>query len=613
MKNRVVTAAFMAMLTLQSPAEPSRLPLKFVHLTDLHVVPGNANEASLHRIVDEINRDEYPFVVVSGDISNDGSDVELKTVHDALARLKIPYYIISGNHETNWSESAGQTFTKLWGEDRFSFLLDSTLLVGFPCGPYMKMGDGFVKYEDLQWLDQTIKSELKEGMTLLSFAHYPLSDGLSNWEAVTTILKQAPKRAAFCGHGHNIGLMNFDGVAGIMGRATVLRGDTVPGYNIVELQGDSLFLHEKILGGSLERKIAITLADASSIAAIRSSTSSAVVAAKGTMRQLFQDDASIYNGVAATGNLLIWGNSLGQLKAFDMVSNQLLWSVDTGASIYAKPLCHEEIVVVGSVTGEVIAYNMKSGAKLWSVAAPHIVVGEGVIDDGSLYIAASKEFLKIDLERGEVLWRNTLPESYAQGRPVIAGNRILFGTWDTHLYALCCTTGELRWKWNNGKRANLLSPGNVAPVVSNQKLFLVAPDRYMTALDLESGKELWRSNRYKVRESMGLSADGSMVYAKLMDGELLAVSTTSEAFDPLWVVDLEVGYEHNPAPIVEHNGEIYIGTRQGVVVTVDAAMQQVVRRQKLGNSSINAFTVDKEGVIYCSLIEGSIFQVSQWR
>ena len=45
---------------------------RFALLTDLHVSPGNANERALNRIVDEINASDIPFVIITGDITNQG-------------------------------------------------------------------------------------------------------------------------------------------------------------------------------------------------------------------------------------------------------------------------------------------------------------------------------------------------------------------------------------------------------------------------------------------------------------------------------------------------------------------------------------------------------------
>ena len=115
--------------------------VRFAFLTDVHVVPSNPQEEALRQAVDEINADLFDFVVVTGDLTNMGSDVELVNVKSILDRLKHRYYVVPGTHETNWSESAGLMFDSLWGADRFVFDIDQYRFVGYNTGPYMKMGD----------------------------------------------------------------------------------------------------------------------------------------------------------------------------------------------------------------------------------------------------------------------------------------------------------------------------------------------------------------------------------------------------------------------------------------------------------------------------------------
>jgi 3',5'-cyclic AMP phosphodiesterase CpdA len=118
--------------------------VKFAQLTDLHVSPGLPSEQILVDIVAEINASSLDFVVVTGDLTNTGSNAELESVYQALKELAIPCYVIPGNHETNWSESGGLKFLQLWQNDRFLFSKNGYLFVGFNTGPYMKMGDGHV-------------------------------------------------------------------------------------------------------------------------------------------------------------------------------------------------------------------------------------------------------------------------------------------------------------------------------------------------------------------------------------------------------------------------------------------------------------------------------------
>jgi len=323
----------------------------------------------------------------------------------------------------------------------------------------------------------------------------------------------------------------------------------------------------------------------------------------------YQDKASIFTGVAVDKNAFYFGNSLGEIKALSKTSRKMLWRVSVGYSLYATPVCANGQVIVPTADGELRALSARNGKVVWTVKADGPFVADGCVVDGKLYQGGYKAFYCIDIATGEVDWKFTDINNYCQARPTIADGKVLFGAWDTNLYCLDRQTGALIWKWNNGKAQNLYSPANCVPAVHDGKVIVVAPDRYMTALDLSTGKQLWRSNQYTVRESQGISADGKTVYAKLMNGQLLAVSSESPEYKPLWTVDAGLGYEHAPCPILEQNGVIYLGSRNGVMVAVEAASHKVLWSFKAGNSEVNQFSCDAQGNVYFSLIEGKIYKI----
>ena len=134
----------------------------------------------------------------------------------------------------------------------------------------------------------------------------------------------------------------------------------------------------------------------------------------------------------------------------------------------------------------------------------------------------------------------------------------------------------------------------------------------MTAIDRATGRQLWRDNSHKYREALGSSADNSRVYAKTMDGELVAVDATAPEFKELWTVDMGLGYEHAPCVVVEQDGVVYAGSRRGIVTAVDPLAQKVLWSLPLGVSEVNGIDVDPTtGDIYVSLIEGTIFRIGR--
>ena len=593
--------------------------IRVAFLTDIHVTPGSVWEKGLYQIIDEINKDDkFDFAVITGDLSNRGSDAELLTVKKAFDTFKVPYHVIPGNHESCWSETAGQTYLKIWGNDRFAFRFKDCYFISFSTGPFNKMGDGHVKAEDLHWLDETLKENASDKNTkVIAMPHYPLKDGLGNWPDVTKILKKYNTVAVFCGHEHQSKKMNFDSVPGIMGRPLLYGDDPVPGYNIIEITGDQISCGPKKLGEPAQFTFQFQCGDPAFLDGLQvdplPEPPGGTLPEKVQLAEALTDTGSIFTGTAVHDGIVYYGNSLGELKAFDTNAKKPLWTVPFGfgASFYSTPLYWNGILTVGTSKKEIVGFNAKSGEILWRIPTVSPIVCDGTIVDGFLYMGLGRQdFCKIDVKTGEIVWTYTGVKEIFQGAPSIAEGRVVFGAWDQHLYCVDAETGKEVWKWTTGKPNLLFSPGNVVPVIGKEQVIVVAPDRFMTALDLKTGREIWRNNKYKVRESMGCSPDRKHTYAKTMDGEVVCVETDAKEFQPKWVCDTGIGYEHVACPILFSNGVVYIGSRDADVVAIDAESGEKLWAYKTGNSAVNRLLADENGNIWFSIIEGKIFTVS---
>lgn len=597
---------FFALSIFAQKNEPNT-KIKFVQLTDLHVSVGNDNDFLLQKIVTEINNSDNEFVVITGDLTNRGANDELEQVHATLEKLIKPYHVISGNHETNWSESAGLTYKKLWGADRFVFSKGDYLFVGYPCGPYMKMGDGFVKHEDILWLDQTLKDSLKNNTKkVLNFAHYPLDNSVSNNKEVLGVLEKYPTVATFCGHGHTLRKYDFSGLNGIMGTSITSLDGKVQSYNEIVVSQDSISIYQKELQKAVFFKFSVSTKP-SNINIPKDSIAR-------NRKSFIKDIASIYSVPTFDKDNIYFTNSLGEIKSVDLTKKKLNWKIETNNSIYFTPLVYKNTVVIGSIDEYLSGYDKKTGKEKWKTPIGGILVGSPIVENDKIYTATSTKFVCVDANSGKLLWENKLPVSYSQGTPLIHGENILFGAWDTFLYCLNKNTGELVWKWNNGSKQVLYSPGNINMVASKSRLYIVAPDRNISIIDINNGETLLRTNQWKVRESMGKSEDGKYFYAKTMNGELLRLPLNDEIdlteenlISASLLLDLKLGYEHNPAPILENKNLIYVGSKKGEVVVIDARKFQIKNILYLGSSSVNGFTLDEKGRVWTSLIEGSLF------
>ena len=581
-------------------------------LSDIHVTPGNANEGKLREAVAEINATDVDAVMLTGDLTNEGSDEQLSNVKGIMDGIIHPLYVIPGNHENNWSQSACKTFNDLWGSDRFVFTVDNLVVVGMNCGPFMKMGDGHIKQEDLLWLDSTLTAMVKPGMKVLSVNHYPILDDLDNCRAYVDILKKYPVITHQCGHYHSWRLYETDGINGLMVRALDMGGNNY-GYTLmtIDLDRNWIYVYNKVLGKNPEQMYAYHINLDYYTPPLKQERFE--IPAGFEVKRVVADNASIFTRVGVDRQNIYFGNSLGYCKAVDKMSGALRWQYKTDAMLFSRPAVSDKYVVLPTSDKRLIWLDKKSGKAKWQYDADGPYVADGVMSGGILYQGGFKTFQAWDVKRHRLLWQYNDINNYCQAAPVVDGGDVIFGAWDTYLRCLDRRTGTLRWQWNNGKNVNLYSPGNVVPVVTPERVVVVAPDRFSTGIDRRTGQQLWREkNENKVRESLGHSTDGKVAYAKTMDGTLVAMST-GDMYQLLWTVDLGFGYEHAPCIVLEHAGYIYCGSRRGMLAVVNAVTHELEFTYQLGASEVNGFEVDDRGDIYCSLIEGTIWRISSSR
>ena len=601
---RILFSLLLAAMAISASAQ-TRIAL----LADLHVSPGNRNSQKLKEVVAEINADPTQIVIVAGDLTNEGSDEELKCVKGILDGLKKPQFVVPGNHEDQWSQSACKRFNDLWGDDRFVTELDGMVIVGINCGPYMKAADGHIKREDLTWLDKTLSRH--EGKRVISVNHYPITtEDLDNYDQYINVLSKYRVAVHLCGHHHRFHHYKGGEIDALMNRSLMMDGNY--GYTIIEIEGDKLRQYNKPLGGEPELKNELTIND-SPKKPIKRELEQFEQPEIADVELIHTDEASIFTRLGVDAQYIYFGNSSGVVKALDKASGQIVWTFQTENSLFSRPAVTKKAVIVPTADERMLWIDKRTGRLRKEREAKGPYAADGVVMDGVLYQGGYKCFEAWKVNNAKLLWRNEQMTNYCQAAPAVIRSDVTFGAWDTNLYNLDTKTGKTLWSWNNGHSSHLYSPGNCVPQVVGNRVFIVAPDRAMTAIDRTTGKQIWRVKDYRVRESLGVSADRTKVYARTMDGELIAVNTQVDKYEPLWYVDLGFGYEFSSCAIVESKGIVYAASRTGIVAAVNAETGELLWRYKCGVSALNGMEVDENGDVYISLIEGKIWRIKDKR
>ncbi len=154
----------------------------------------------------------------------------------------------------------------------------------------------------------------------------------------------------------------------------------------------------------------------------------------------------------------------------------------------------------------------------------------------------------------------------------------------------------------------MFSPAGCRPIAANGKVFIVAPDQYMTALDAITGNIIWRSKspNIRVRESIGLSGDNSFIYVKTTDGKLFGISTSALEMQTQLNLNLQLGYDICAAPVVENNGVIYVPSNSGIVSAVDRQTGKLLWKHKVCNSNVNSIMPLENNKLVVSTADGKI-------
>ena len=567
---------------------------RFALITDIHVTKDSLAYNDLKRAVAHINKSpNISFVLVTGDLTEEGDRASLLKVKGLLDQLNVKYYALSGNHETKWSESGSTDFGHIFGSENFRFEYNGFVFLGFGTGPIIRMMDGHVAPQDIAWLKKEFSSSKPETPFIL-VTHYPLQDGdVDNWFEVTDIARKYNVKVVLGGHYHSNKLFSYDGIPGILNRSNLRdKSDGLGGYSVYDITQDSIIVYEQKIGkdarkwGGYSLKEEYYTEDDSQYK--RPSDSVNYIYPQVRVNWIAKIGNTILSSPVVYENKVYVGDDAGLLSCLSLDDGKQIWTFKSDNRIVGTPAVSDNIVVFGSADKNIYGIDATSGTLLWKYPAKEAVLGAAMIEDGIVYIGASDHAMRaLNIKTGSLIWEYSGIQGYIEARPLIYQNKVIFGAWDNNMYALDKNTGRLIWKWDGDLTRMHFSPAAVWPVAAHGKVFFTAPDRVMTALDVNTGKMIWRTKESMVRETIGLSADETRLYSKTMQDSVVCYSATSDSPEKIWSVNVAYGYDHAASMPVEKNNVVFGSTKNGVIFALEAKSGKLLWKHKKGNSLIN--------------------------
>ncbi len=608
MKN-IISSALVLFFSLLVNAQIK--PFHFAFISDTHIgSPDGKAEQDLQRTIDDINkRTDLDFVVITGDITELGTDAQLATAKKIFDGLKIKWFIIPGNHDVGWSESGGQNYITTFGSDRFSFDHNGARFIACASGPYVRMSDGHIPRDAMTWI-KNILDTTATNMPVIFLNHYPMDNQMDNWYEVIDLLKKRNTILVMCGHGHSNKALNFEDIPGVMGRSNLRAKKEVGGYNHVEVTMDSiLFSETNPISGDMKQWTGVKIekhnyGQVNKYPRPDYSINDLYPLVKSKWK--YSSDANVISTPAVINDLVVFGNQQGKFTALSLSNGKTKWNFQTRGAIYSSPAIWKNKIVFGSADGHVYCLDNK-GKLVWKLKTGAAVLGSPLIKNNTLYIGGSDHnFRAIEMTTGKEKWHFDGLDGPVVSTAVLYNDKLIFGAWDTYLYCLDKNSGALNWKWTNGSTVRNFSPASCIPVIHEAVVYIVAPDRYLSAIDINTGTTLWRSNESAVRESIGMSGDGKYVYGKTMTDTLVAFPTSTAMQKAAWKMNVGYGYEHVPSMLIEKKGKLFFGTRNGIVYAINTAEKKIIWAYKIDNSMVNTVNAIDDKNIIVSTMDGKV-------
>ncbi len=304
--------------------------------------------------------------------------------------------------------------------------------------------------------------------------------------------------------------------------------------------------------------------------------------------------APVKSGAAIAQGTVYIGADDGKLSALEAATGRVRWSAATGGAIEATPRVDGDAVFVGSSDGTFHAFRTNDGTPLWSHKTGDKVLGGATVADGRVFVGSYDHRLyAFDRATGKVLWSH-LTDNYVHATPAVVQGRVLFGGCDGKVHILSAETGkpegsltlgspiaaslavewpyawvghygnafvslDLEEKTIDWRFTDRAFPFFATAALLGERVFIGGRDRFVRALDKDSGKELWRFET-KGKVDAGLLVVGENVAAASADGRLYLLRARDGR--KLAGYDLGAAIVGGPA---QADGRIFVGATDGRV------------------------------------------------
>ena len=290
----------------------------------------------------------------------------------------------------------------------------------------------------------------------------------------------------------------------------------------------------------------------------------------------------------------------GLVKALDTDSGVEIWSVnlaektgflsaDIPAMLSGGLTVSGEHVYVGTERGTLIALNANDGEIAWTANAGGEVLSRPEVSDGLVLVHTGNGLLQaFDTASGEQRWSLNLdtPSLSVRGEsaPAVAMGAAFVGGDNGRVSAVMLGQGQIIWQQRISQTTGTteisrLNDVDMTPVVADGRVYAIAYNGNLVAMDMRSGQLLWKRDFGSVNE---LVLDGESLYVVDQDDNVYGLRAADGV--TMWSQD-KLLHRNLSAPEI-FNGSLVVGDGEGYLHWLDTSNGQFVAQNKLNSSGI---------------------------
>lgn len=230
---------------------------------------------------------------------------------------------------------------------------------------------------------------------------------------------------------------------------------------------------------------------------------------------------------------------------------------------------------------------------IWSFACEDEIRGSAACQNDLVYIGSyDTNLYALNVSTGQLAWKFAT-QGGVTGRPAIQDETVYFGSEDGSLYAVTGRNGKLVWSIPAG------GPIRSSPKVAEGHVFFGSDDRFLYAVNISTMQRVWRLETSGAVRSSPFVSD-EFVYFGNEEGEFYCVDFRSQV---KWKFKAKRGIVSSP---LVDRGIVFFTSLDSSLYGLDARTGWAMWRFRMGKASISS-PCRFENFLYAGCADGNIY------